>query len=46
MNGFDVIFGEWKPILAETFRWVVTGLPLILRDWKLVQRMMSGRAAG
>jgi len=46
INLAPFFFGEWKPILAETFRWVVTWLPLVRRDWKLIQRMMGGQAAG
>ncbi len=43
VNLAHFFFGEWKPILVETIRWILTGLPLILRDWKLVYRMMSGK---
>ena len=35
-------FGEWRPILAETVRWLARALPLILRDWPLLRRMMRG----
>ncbi len=34
-------FGEWWPMLTETARWLVRALPLILRDWKLLRRMMD-----
>lgn len=33
------LFGEWRPILAETVRWLGRALPLILRDWRLLRRM-------
>ncbi len=42
VNLAPFFFGEWQPLLSATLRWVVTGLPLILRDWRLIQRMMSG----
>jgi len=38
-------FGQWQPIAAETVKWIVTGLPLILRDRKLLRRMLSGKPA-
>ncbi len=34
-------FGEWRPMLTETARWVIQACPLILRDWRLVRRMMG-----
>ncbi len=35
-------FGEVWPMARETVRWVGRALPLILRDWKLIRRMMGG----
>lgn len=35
-------FGEWKAMLLESLRWMTTSLPFILRDWKLLGRMMGG----
>lgn len=46
INLAPFFFGEWQPMLSETLKWVVTGLPLILRDWKLINWMMSGKSAG
>lgn len=45
VNLAPFFFGEWQPILAQTVRWLVTGLPLIVRDWRLIQRMMSGKTS-
>lgn len=36
-------FGEWKAMLAESLRWMITDLPLIIRDCKLIMRMMAGK---
>jgi hypothetical protein len=33
-------------MLPETLKWIVTGLPFILRDWKLISRILSGKVAG
>ena len=46
VNLSPFFFGEWQPIAAETLRWIVTGLPLILRDWRLIKRMVRGEPAG
>ncbi len=46
VNLAPFFFGEWKPIAAETLRWIVTGLPLILRDWRLIKRVLGGKPAG
>ncbi len=46
INLAPFFFGKWQPIAVETLRWIVTGLPFILRDWKLVKRMLSGNPAG
>jgi flavin-dependent dehydrogenase len=46
VNLAPFFFGEWKPIAVETLKWIVTGLPLILRDWRLIKRMLSGKPAG
>jgi flavin-dependent dehydrogenase len=43
INLAPFFFGEWRPILSATFRWIATGLPLILRDWKLIDRLMRGK---
>lgn len=43
INLAPFFFGEWMPMLTEAVRWVVTALPLILRDWRLVGRMMRGK---
>ncbi len=40
INLAPFFFGEWKPIIIETLKWVLTGLPWILRDWKLLRRML------
>lgn len=42
INLAPFFFGEMKPMLIETLKWVATGLPLIMRDWKLVMRMLNG----
>lgn len=34
-------FGEWRPMLTETARWLGRALSLILRDWSLLWRMMG-----
>ncbi len=46
VNLAPLFFGERKPIAAETLRWIMTALPLILRDWRLIKRMLSGESAG
>ncbi len=46
VNLAPFFFGQWQPMFAETLKWIVTGLPFILRDWKLISRIMSGRVAG
>lgn len=46
INLAPFFFGKWQPILAETLRWIVTGLPFILRDWKLINRIMCDKVAG
>ncbi len=43
INLAPFFFGAWRPMLAETARWLVTSLPLILRDRRLVGRLMRGR---
>jgi flavin-dependent dehydrogenase len=40
VNLAPFFFGEWKPIAVESLRWMVNGLPLILRDWRLIKRML------
>ncbi len=42
INLAPFFFGKWQPIVAETLRWGTTSLPLILRDWRLIKRMLSG----
>ncbi|MBN1430515.1 MAG: hypothetical protein JXB07_19245 [Anaerolineae bacterium] len=34
INLAPFFFEEMKPMLIETLKWVATGLPLIMRDWK------------
>jgi len=46
VNLAPFFFGEWQPMAAETLRWIVTGLPLILRDWRLIKRVLGGKPAG
>lgn len=46
VNLAPFFFGEWKPIVAETLRWMITGFPLVLRDWKLIRSILSGERAG
>lgn len=46
INLAPFFFGEWQPIAIEALRWFVTGLPLILRDWRLLKRMLSGELTG
>lgn len=40
LNLIPFFFGDWRPILWESLRWVTRGLPLILRDWRLLQHML------
>ena len=42
INLAPFFFGRWQPMAVETWKWIVTGFPLILRDWRLIQRMMGG----
>jgi len=35
-------FGQPWPMLRESARWLARALPLILRDWRLIRRMMAG----
>lgn len=35
-------FGEWGPMLAETMRWLARAFPLIVRDRRLLRRIMGG----
>jgi len=44
INLAPFFFGRWQPMVAETLKWLVTGFPLILRDWRLIRRMMVGEA--
>jgi digeranylgeranylglycerophospholipid reductase len=44
VNLAPFFFGEMGPLLRETARWLVTSFPLILRDWRLIRRMMGGEA--
>lgn len=46
INLAPFFLGKWQSMLAETLRWIVKGLPFILRDWKLINRIMSGKVAG
>ncbi|MFQ3547546.1 MAG: NAD(P)/FAD-dependent oxidoreductase [Termitinemataceae bacterium] len=46
INLAPFFFGKWQPMLAETLRWIVKALPFILRDWRLINRMMSGKGVG
>ena len=41
INMAPFFFGEMSPLLRETVRWLATSLPLIIRNWKLIQRMMG-----
>ena len=43
INLAPFFLGEWGPMLIETARWVLTALPLILRDRRLIGRMMGGK---
>ena len=43
INLAPFFFGRWQPMIVETLKWLVTSLPLILRDWRLIQRMMRGQ---
>jgi flavin-dependent dehydrogenase len=42
INLAPFFFGQWRPMAVETLKWLVTGFPLILRDWRLIRRMMGG----
>lgn len=46
LNLAPFFFGEWRPIAAATLRWFAAGLPLIVRDWRLIKRMLSGTHGG
>jgi len=41
LNLAPFFFGDWRPIVGETLRWLARGLPLILRDWRLLRRIMG-----
>lgn len=41
VNLAPFFFGQWWPMLTETTRWLARALPLILRDWTLLQRVMN-----
>jgi flavin-dependent dehydrogenase len=40
MNLAPFFFGAWGPIVRESARWVLTSLPQIARDWRLLRRML------
>ncbi len=37
--------GSWKPMMMEMLKWGMSSLPLILRDWQLIRRMMGNKPA-
>ena len=41
MNLAPFFYGEWKPIVSDTLRWFITRFPFILRDWRMIQRILK-----
>ena len=42
INLAPFFFGEWRPMMTETARWLARAGPLILRDRRLLRRLLSG----
>lgn len=40
LNLASFFFGEWRPIAWETLGWLARQFPLVIRDWRLLGRMM------